>query len=63
MSDKTQIESEINGLQILLSQTDYKCLKYAEGALTDEEYAPIREKRAEWRAKINELEAQDDAVH
>lgn len=47
---------EINAYKILLAQTDYQALKHADGAISDEEYAPIREKRAEWRRKINELE-------
>lgn len=52
------IIAEINALKILLRDSDYKALKHADGALTDEEYEPIRAQRAAWRAKINELEAQ-----
>ena len=52
-----EIISEINALKILLSDSDYKALKHADGALTDEEYEPIRQQRAEWRARVNELEA------
>lgn len=51
------INGEINSYKILLAQTDYQALKHADGAISDEEYAPIREKRAEWRRMINELEA------
>lgn len=32
------LESEIRGLKQLLSNTDYKALKHADGALTNEEY-------------------------
>ena len=52
------ITSEITALKMLLSDTDYKCLKYAEGALTDVEYNETKALRAEWREKINSLEAE-----
>lgn len=39
-----------------LMDTDYKAIKYAEGIMTEEEYAPIKEQRQEWRNEINELE-------
>ena len=47
---------EIERLKAELSATDYKCLKYVDGALTESEYAEVRAYRAELRAKINELE-------
>ena len=39
-----------------LASTDYQCLKYVEGELTEDEYAPIRELRKQLRKQINELE-------
>ena len=51
-----QIEAEITALKNLLAQTDYKALKHADGALSDEEYAPTEKARQGYRAKINELE-------
>ena len=48
-------QEEIERLKAELSATDYKCLKYVDGALSDEEYAEVRKLRAELRAKINEL--------
>ena len=48
---------EISKLKRELAETDYKCLKYVDGALTEEEYAPIKAQRAELRRQINELEA------
>lgn len=48
---------EIKRLKKYLRDTDYKALKYADGAYTEEEYAPVREQRAESRARINEIEA------
>lgn len=53
------VRGEINALKILLAQTDYQALKRADGAISDEEYEPIRVQRAEWRTKINELEAEE----
>ena len=49
-------QQKIAELKMELSATDYKCLKYVDGALTDEEYAEVRAYRAELRANINELE-------
>lgn len=48
--------AEIDGLKALLMESDYKALKYAEGWLTEEEYAPIKAERQRWRERINELE-------
>lgn len=48
---------EIERLKGELASTDYKCLKYVDGALTDEEYAEVKAYRAELRARINKLEA------
>lgn len=45
-------------LKAKLAESDYKAIKYAEGELTEEEYAPIREERRAWRAEINRLEAE-----
>lgn len=36
--------------------TDYQAIKFMEGELTAEEYAPIKEQRKQWRAQINALE-------
>lgn len=51
------------GKQILflrgeLHNSDYKAIKYAEGELTEEEYAPVREQRKAWRDEINALRAE-----
>ena len=50
------IQAEIEVLKQELSETDYKCLKYVDGALSEEEYATVREYRQSLRDKINELE-------
>lgn len=54
-------QEELNAMEIAqlkaeLAATDYKCLKYVDGALTEAEYAEVRAQRAEIRRKINELE-------
>lgn len=43
-------------LKQLLSSTDYQAIKYAEGELSEKDYAPIKKQRREWREEINELE-------
>lgn len=58
MDAENEIVGQINTLKQLLSQTDYQALKYSDGAMTEDEYAPVRENRAKWRAQINDLEAQ-----
>lgn len=50
------VEEKIAKLKLELASTDYKCLKYVDGALTDKEYAEIKAHRAELREQINELE-------
>lgn len=54
---KIEAEREIAELKGKLRETDYKAIKYAEGMLTLDEYAEIRELRQSWRDKINYLEA------
>ena len=49
-------EKEIKFFKQLLNETDYQAIKFAEGHLTEEEYAPIKEQRQTWRNRINELE-------
>ena len=43
-------------LKKYLSDTDYRALKYADGAYTEEEYAPYKAARAAARAEINKIE-------
>lgn len=51
-------QERIKELKKLLSSTDYKAIKYAEGELTASEYEPIKQQRKAWREEINELEEQ-----
>lgn len=50
------LEQSIEELKEKLNNTDYLSLKYGEGELTDEEFAPILAQRKEWRAEINKLQ-------
>lgn len=50
-------KKRIAELKILLQATDYQAIKYAEGEMPYEEYAPVRELRKGWRKEINDLEA------
>ena len=54
---KDQYRLEITQLKKQLSDTDYKAIKYAEGQISEEGYAPIRIQRQSYRDRINELEA------
>lgn len=49
---------EIEQLKAQLAETDYKAIKFAEGWLTAEEYAPIKAERQSLRDRINELGVQ-----
>lgn len=48
--------ARISELKEKLSASDYKALKYADGALTEAEYAQTRDERQAWRDEINEIE-------
>jgi hypothetical protein len=50
-------EPRAQTLRRKLKETDYKALKYAEGAMTAEEYEPTRLQRQALRDEINEIEA------
>ena len=52
------IQVKIDILKLQLKATDYKAIKYAEGLLTDEEYAPIKAERQRMRNEINWFEAE-----
>lgn len=53
---KDQYKLEITQLKKALSDTDYKAIKYAEGQISEEEYASVRELRQGYRDRINYLE-------
>lgn len=49
-------QARIAELKALLANTDYQALKVADGAMTQQEYEPVRTQRVLWRAEINELQ-------
>lgn len=53
----TNKKKRINELKALLQATDYQAIKYAEGLITEADYAPIKTQRQAWRDEINRLES------
>ena len=51
-------KKRIAELKALLQATDYQAIKYAEGFISEVDYAPIKQVRQSYRNKINELEVQ-----
>lgn len=65
MTIKEQLKSindRIYNLKALLNSTDYKAIKYAEGLITESDYAPIKAQRQAYRDEINELLIQRQAL-
>ena len=56
--DETQKEqaARMNELKAKLNNTDYQAIKFSDGAITEEKYAPIRKQRAAWRSEINQIQ-------
>ena len=52
----SDILSQLAELKFEIKKTDFKCLKYAEGWYTEEEYAPIKEAREQLRIQIRALQ-------
>lgn len=46
----------ISELKTLLKDSDYKAIKYAEGAISESEYMLTKAERQAWRDEINTLE-------
>ena len=46
----------LNQTEPNVKETDYIAIKFAEGEMTAEEFAPYKEQRHAWRQRINELE-------
>ena len=53
---KDEYRIEIQQLKKLLSESDYKAIKYAEGQISEEEYSEIKSERQGYRDRINYLE-------
>lgn len=54
---KQAVELKVDRVQGLLTATDYKALKVADGALSAKEYEPWKKLRAHWRDTINKMQA------
>ena len=53
-----ELHQGIIELKRKLRSTDYKAIKYAEGLISEADYAPIKAEREGYRAEINSLEMQ-----
>jgi hypothetical protein len=62
MNNKEYIEAEIRGLKILLEDSDYKAIKYAEGLISESDYAETKAYRQNLRQQINDYEKELDAL-
>lgn len=51
-------KKRIAELKSLLKATDYQAIKYAEGFISETDYAPTKAQRQAWRDEINALEAE-----
>ena len=56
-------QEKINELKSQLAETDYICIKIAEGAATHAEYAEKIAQRQSWRAEINRLEQDNEKTN
>ncbi len=52
---------KVDRVERMLSATDYKALKVADGALSAADYAPWKKLRAHWRDTINKMQAAKNA--
>lgn len=53
---KVSAQKRIRELKKFLADTDYKCMKHADGEISDEEYEEIKIQRHQWRLEIGEWE-------
>ena len=54
----SEIQQRLSDILMALQATDYQSHKFADGDLTEEEYAPIRVERKSLREEYNQLEAE-----
>ena len=54
--EQRRIDDKILELKNKLRETDYKAIKYAEGAISETEYMLTKAQRQAWRDEINTLE-------
>ena len=56
-------QEKITELKSQLAETDYICIKIAEGAATHADYAEIIAQRQAWRSEINRLEQENEQTN
>ncbi len=56
-SIKVPVDEQIAMLKQNLADTDYKAIKFAEGLISEQDYAKIKAQRQIWRDEINRLES------
>ena len=61
-TEAEKLQMQLSQKKFELSQTDYKAIKFAEGLITEEEYAPIKAERERMREEIRELQRQLDEL-
>lgn len=57
MEARIEARHRILELKQNLLNTDYKAIKFAEGLISEEEFAEAKAQRQAWRGEINRLEA------
>ena len=62
MDEFKRLAQKRNMLESKLLASDYKAIKFAEGLITEADYAPIKAQRQAWRNEINTIEAQIKAL-
>ena len=55
-TEREELLEEKRRLQMYLINTDYKAIKFFEGVMSEEEFAPVRTARQTARDRINEIE-------
>lgn len=55
-SIRVPVDEQIAMLKQNLADTDYKAIKYAEGLISEQDYAETKAQRQLWRDEINKLE-------
>lgn len=53
--ENLRIAKEMQECKAQLDATDYQAIKFSDGAISEEEYAPIREQREAWREEYRRL--------
>lgn len=59
-SIRVPVDEQIAMLKQNLADTDYKAIKFAEGLISEEDYAETKAQRQLWRDEINRLESEVD---